>query len=133
MDSFVTPSVFGGMLKHIGKWLSNLKRAKKRRKDQSLIAIEKVILATRKTMVYCRSLDRGISNLDMESEISMLWTELSFELDKLKLLKLAKRCQIKGRYWADPSQFNSEFLTQADISLEAVEQLALRIRAEITN
>jgi hypothetical protein len=44
---------------------------------------------------------------------------------------LAKRCDITGRYWADPTQFDQEFLQRADVGLARMEQLARRLVAEI--
>ena len=60
-----------------------------------------------------------------------MWTELSFKLADLKLSKLAKRCDIKGRYWANPAQFDAEFLQKADVGLETMERLARQMVAEI--
>jgi hypothetical protein len=60
-----------------------------------------------------------------------MWTELGFRLEDLDLLKLAKRCDIKGKYWADPVHYDSEFLNKADVGLERMEQLARQMVPEI--
>lgn len=60
-----------------------------------------------------------------------MWSELGFRLKDLGLGALAKRCDISGRYWADPTQFDSEFLQRADVGLERMEQLARQLLAEV--
>jgi hypothetical protein len=60
-----------------------------------------------------------------------MWTELGFRLNDLKLTKLAKRCDIKGRYWADPARYDSNFLEKADVGLERMEQLARQMISKI--
>jgi hypothetical protein len=56
--------------------------------------------------------------MDVVTDIS-LWV-------LIKHLKqwLTKRCDIKGKYWADPVHYDSEFLNKADVGLERMEQLA---------
>jgi len=44
---------------------------------------------------------------------------------------LAKRCDIRGRYWADPNILDADLLQRADIGLERMEQLARQLLAEI--
>ena len=60
-----------------------------------------------------------------------MWTQLSFRLYDLGLAQLAKKCDMKGRHWADPDQFDDEFLKQADLSLETMEKLAKQILKEL--
>jgi hypothetical protein len=60
-----------------------------------------------------------------------MWTELGFRLRDLELTRLAKRCDINGRYWADPEQFDADFLRRADIGLARMEQLARQLLAGI--
>jgi len=60
-----------------------------------------------------------------------MWTELGFRLGDLELTSLAKRCDISGRYWADPDQFEEDFLRKADIGLARMEQLARQMIAQI--
>jgi len=114
-----------GLLTHLKKWVSNLRRASKQRKLESKSALRDVIKAVRKTTVYARSLKQGEKPfLTQESELSLLWTELSFKLDDLDLAKLAKRCHITGIYWSDPSQLDSDFLDKAEVGLADIERLA---------
>lgn len=127
----ITQIAVSALLKHVLSWLTNLKRAGEARKRESLNALNKVIVAVRKTSVYSRDRETGGADLTIEAELAVLWTELSFELQTLGLTKLAKKCDVKGRYWAAPESFTKEWLAQAEIGLETVEQLARRIKAEI--
>jgi hypothetical protein len=68
---------------------------------------------------------------EIETDLAVVWTELSFSMHDLGLVKLAKRCAIKGRQWADPSQFDQDFLDKADVGLDKIEQLANQLLAEI--
>lgn len=118
------------ILKHTATWLRNLSRASNKRKLESIAAVREVVQASRRTGVYVRHLrDGGDRSNETEMELSMIWTELSFTLGDLGLSALAKRCDIKGRHWSDPTQFDDDFLEKADISLETMERLARNIQA----
>jgi len=113
------------IITHVKKWVTNLLRAKSERKKQSKEALRAVIKAVRETTIYLRSLrEGGQKSIEKERELSLLWTDLSFGLEDLGLKKLATRCSMKGRYWADPAAFNKTFLNRADIRLADIEQLA---------
>ncbi len=120
------------LIKHLKQWLTNLKRASNARQSQSIEALRAVVIAARHTQAYLRLLNDTL-NQDhaREAKLSEMWTELGFRLTDLGLSKLAKRCDIKGRYWADPNRFDSEFLQKADVGLERMEQLARQMLAEI--
>ena len=128
----LTESVLWGLFKHSKQWLTNLQRASTERKTQSIEALRGVVLAARYTQTYIRQL-KETENQDHgeEASLSTVWTELGFKLADLGLPALAKRCDIKGRYWADSSQFDETFLNKADISLERMEQLARLTIGEI--
>ncbi len=120
------------LLKHTSSWLGNLNRAKGNRKKESIDALRKVVKATRKTAVYMRQIkETGQKSHAVETELAELWTELGFALQDLGVTKLAKRCAIKGRQWADPKQFDKDFLEKADVGLDKIEQLANLMLAEI--
>lgn len=122
------------LVKHTGSWLSNLKRAKDTRKKESIEALRKVVIAARKTSVYMRQLkETGKRSHETEAELAVFWTELSFALQDLGVDKLAKRCYIKGRQWADPSQIDKDYLEKADVGLEKMEQLANEVLLEINS
>ncbi len=129
---FITDVSLWELVKHLKQWLVNLRKAGEARKTESVEALRAVIVAARHTSAYVRRLNEtGQQDHAEEANLSTMWTKLSFMLADLKLSKLAKRCDIKGRYWANPAQFDSEFLEKADIGLERMEQLARQMVAEI--
>ncbi|WP_456416341.1 hypothetical protein [Thiolapillus sp.] len=130
----LTSKVLGELFSHGSRWLSNLRRAKEERKRESVRALRQVITASRETAVYIRQLnENGHHDHAMERRLSLLWTELGFTLEDLGIPKLAKRCQIKGKHWANPKHYDRDFLEKSDTSLEKMERLALAILAEINH
>ena len=120
------------LLKHLSQWLGNLSRAKQQRQRESIEALRAVVLAARHTQAYLRQLeDTGNQDHATEAKLAGLWTELGFRLIDLGLTKLAKRCDIRGRYWANPNNLDADFLQRADIGLERMEQLARQLLAEV--
>ena len=120
------------LFKHLKLWLRNLNRASEQRKSQSVSALRSVIVVTRSTAAYMRQLsETDKRSYPKEANLSEQWTRLGFELSDLGLAKLAKRCDINGRYWSDPHQFEKAFLDKADVSLERMEQLARQMVAEV--
>jgi hypothetical protein len=121
------------LVTHLKRWLSNLLRARTKRKAESKEALRSVIRAVRETEIYIRQLkEGGKKSIKAEEKLSLRWTDLSFLLGDLKLEKLAKRCEIKGRYWADPSRYDSDFLNKVGTKLPEVERVALLALAEIS-
>lgn len=113
------------LLTHVVRWLANLGRANDVRKQASVTAVRDVILVARRTATYLRHVEQtGQQDVKQEQDLAERWTKLGFSMQDLGLAKLAKRCDIRGRAWADPSQFTPEFLEKADISLESIERLA---------
>ncbi len=116
---------------HVATWLRNLSRAKSNRQQESLQAVNKVIQTLRMTQAYSRGLQEGQKNHTTEGAIAVQWTELGQELERLGLTALAKKCEVAGRYWADPSQLDAEFLRQAKTDLASVEKLARDLQVRI--
>lgn len=128
----ISSSQLWEILKHAGAWLANLGRASRERKEQSVRAVRNVITASRETAVYVRQLkETGKHNHATEAHLSVLWTELSFALEDIGISKLAKRCHINGKHWADPDHYDQEFLQKADVSLDRMEKLANHILIQI--
>lgn len=120
------------LFKHLSQWLGNLSRAKQQRQRESIEALRAVVLAARHTQAYLRQLeDTGNQDHATEAKLAGLWTELGFRLIDLGLTKLAKRCDIRGRYWANPKNLDADFLQRADIGLERMEQLARQLLAKV--
>lgn len=130
MPGPVAESALKALLANLGRYLANLARAGERRREQSRQALQRVVRATRQTRVYVRQLDAsGKRDFGKEEQLSATWTDLSFELRKLGVSALAKRCDIAGGYWSDPEQFSQGFLEKArarlqDLELEAKSLLA---------
>ncbi len=129
----ISAGLLWDIFKHVRSWLANLDRASEVRKQQSIRALRDVIKASRETAVYMRQLkDKGEIDHSIESRLSVLWTELGFSLQDLGINKLAKRCQIKGRHWANPDQYDTDFIQKADVSLERMESLANEILQHVS-
>ncbi len=127
-----TTTLLWDIFKHVRSWLANLNRAGVSRKKQSIKALRGVITAARATAVYLRHIkDSGQPNHQTEAHLSVLWTELGFALEDIGIDKLAKRCQIKGMLWANPKQYDKDFIIKADVSLERMEQLARQILNQV--
>lgn len=128
----ITSEALWEILKHAKSWLANLVRAGDKRKEQSVRAVRNVITAARETAVYIRSMkDTGSRNHNTEARLAVLWTELGFSLQDIGITKLAKRCEISGKHWANPNHYHQDFLEKADVSLESIEKLANEILAQI--
>jgi len=130
------PPLAGNLLwelfKHLRQWLVNLDRASEQRQRESIAALRSVTVAARGTRVYLRRIaDTGSADHAEEARLSQMWTELGFKLKDLGLGALAKRCDVTGRYWSDPAQFERRFLDKADVGLERMEQLARQMVARI--
>jgi len=130
--ALISDSVLWELFRHLKSWLTNLQRAGDARKRESVEALRAVVIAARHTQTYLRRLrDHGKQDHAEEARLASMWTELGFRLGDLELTSLAKRCDISGRYWADPDQFEEDFLRKADIGLARMEQLARQMIAQI--
>lgn len=132
MFEVITSISLWELTKHTASWLSNLSRAKKARKKESVKALRKVVIASRKTSIYLRKLKEGSKrSVAEEGELSLLWTELGFELKDLGLQKLSDRCALTGKQWQDPDKADPALLEKADSGLERLERNALQMLEEI--
>lgn len=131
IEPVIPAQTLGTLANYLIQWLQGLLRASKQRKIDCLTAIDGVISGIRQTQAYCRARDEGKANPQTEANLAAMWTQLGFELDALGIKRLAKRCDVKGRYWASPKQFSEEWWDLADIELDSVDQLARRLKAEI--
>lgn len=119
------------LIKEIVGWLAGLRRASDQRKRECLEAVESVVAGVRRTEAYCRARDGGETSLKTEGQLAEMWTKIGFKLRGVGVTDLAKRCDVKGRYWANPKKFSEEWWDAADIGLAAVERLAHQIRARV--
>ncbi len=132
MPSAVAESALKALLANLGRYLANLARAGAKRREESRRALEGVIRATRQTKVYLRALDdHGKRDYQKEERLADTWTKLSFELRKLDVKALAKRCDIAGGYWSDPDKFSVSFLKKAKARLQDLELEARTLLAKL--
>lgn len=132
MPSAVTESVLRALIANLGRYLANLARAGKKRREESRRALQGVIRATRQTRVYARQLEAsGKRDFSREEKLSATWTDLSFELRSLGVSALAKRCDIAGGYWSDPENFSDDFLDKARVRLQDLELEAKTLLAQL--
>jgi hypothetical protein len=132
MPSPVTESALKALLANLARYLANLARAGASRREVSRKALEGVIRATRRTRVYVRELTAsGKRDFSKEERLSATWTDLSFELRKLGVSALAKRCDIAGGYWSDPERFSDDFLEKARVRLQDLEFEARTLLARL--
>ncbi len=128
-----TESALRALLANLGRYLANLARAGHRRREESRQALQGVIRATRQTAVYLRALNaNGKRDFAKEEKLSDTWTTLSFELKKLGVSALAKRCDIAGGYWSDPERFSADFLAKAKVRLRDLEAEARALLARLS-
>lgn len=132
MATPITESTLKALLANLGRYLANLARAGRQRKEESRKALQGVIRATRQTKVYLRALNtRGKRDFSKEERLTDTWTKLAFELKKLGVETLAKRCDIAGGYWSDPERFSDAFLDQAKVRLQDLEMEARALLAKL--
>lgn len=128
----ISERILWELFRHLKSWLANLQRAGNERKRQSIDALRAVVVASRHTRAYLRGLqDTARQNHAEEARLAGMWTELGFRLSDLGLAKLAKRCDISGRYWSDPARLDDDFMQKADVGLDRMEQLARQMIAEV--
>ncbi|MEE4362130.1 MAG: hypothetical protein V2I63_11480 [Pseudomonadales bacterium] len=124
-DPVVNAALLDGLLGHVRRWLANLARARSTRRIESEAALQNVVRAARETALYMRQLKAtGVPDHARERELALRWTDLGFELQRLGMDALAKRCDIKGREWVDPEQFDALFLARAQVRLSDLEKQA---------
>ena len=119
----LSPENLWDLLKHVKSWLINLERAGEARKKESVEALRAVLSAVRETESYLRRLRSEGRDQNMEDKLSLLWTELSYKLTDIGLDKLAKKCFMKGKYWADKEKYSDAYFDKYGVSLELIEHL----------
>ena len=88
--ALITDISLWALIRHLGTWLNNLRRAGDARKRQSIKALRRVITAARTTRAYLRKLnDTARQDHAQEAKLAEKWTRLGFELKDLGLGALA--------------------------------------------
>lgn len=127
----LSAATVGTLSKHLAQWIRGLFRASAQRQAECIRAINAVIAGVRRTRAYARQRNAGRVDPGTEADLALMWTQLGHQLETLRVPKLAKRCDVKGRYWSDPGAFSKEWLADADIGLDSVEGLARRLKAQV--
>jgi hypothetical protein len=79
-------------------------------------ALTSFLRALNETEIYYGTLRESGKDRDREEELSRTWIEVSQELCIVDL-ELAKRCEMKARYWADPVGWSPRQLENAHITI----------------
>ena len=111
------------------EWFEAISSHKKRRDEEHEEAIEALYTALNETRIYIGRINRaGESHRDEDTEakLSRLWTKASRKLRKVDS-HLAKRCFMKGDYWANPDGWTEEDIARARIQIDKVFRAARRL------
>ena len=112
-------------------WFGLLRKEKLERGERERRAIKALYVALNETVLYFRRLDRPYlarskkekaefeRSVQTEEALSRLWIEASVELRGVNS-DLAKRCYLKGIYWADRDGWSDDDVRRANIKLKRV-------------
>jgi hypothetical protein len=90
-----------------------LQREEDNRREHALTAF---LRALNETEIYYGSLRDSDKDRDREEELSRLWIDVSRELLVVDV-ELAKRCEAKAKYWADPIGWTPQAVERAQIAI----------------
>lgn len=90
-----------------------------KQRNDAINALLDALSETRIMFGTCRV--KGQRDRIKEEMISRLWTKASRAVEPFDQ-KLANRCLTKGKYWSDPTGWNTNDLLAAKITIEEVEQ-----------
>ena len=90
-----------------------LQREDENRREHALIAF---LRALNETEIYYGSLRDSDKDRGIEEELSRLWVDVSRELLFVDV-ELAKRCESKAKYWADPVGWTPQAVEDARIAI----------------
>ena len=100
--------------------LGLVREAKVRREEQADQALAAVYIAANETQKYISALHRGAErDIDREYDLSRLWHLASIPLRYFDS-DLARRCELKGRYWLAPDDWTVSDINGARIGLDRV-------------
>jgi hypothetical protein len=110
-------------------WFGLLRKDKLERSERERRAIKALYEALNETCLYFRRLDRPhlarskrvgkefTRYVQTEEALSRLWREASVELRDVNP-GLARRCYLKGNYWADRDGWSDDEVRKANIKLK---------------
>jgi hypothetical protein len=113
------------LLTHAYRWLVNLRRASRGRRQASVRALQQLVKVARQTAVYLRHKEQdGKPDPQLEMALCDAWGDLSFRLKELGLTALAKKCDVRSRLWAWPDTYDSDYVRKAAVQLDTIEKEA---------
>jgi len=98
-------SIFNGII----RWLRAIGEAQEKRTAASNQALSRIYTAANETKAYIADLRSGESDRKRERQLSSLWGDAGIALMQLDR-DLARKCLIKGEYWADPESWSERWL-----------------------
>lgn len=108
------------VFQHIITWLKLATDEKKRSNEDYKKALLSVYFAANETKTYMATVKRRKKpDARREAELSRMWTQAAVEIRELDA-ELAKKCLLRGDYWADPTAWTQDELDQAKISLKEI-------------
>jgi hypothetical protein len=131
MEADMEAAVVLGVADSVLSWFGLMREEKHQRSERERRAIKALLIAVNETVLYFRRLDNphlarteeerlGFErNIQAEEALSRLWMDASAELREINP-DLAKRCFLKGQYWADRDSWSSDDVLNANIKLEEV-------------
>src|SRR5438105_15750073 len=84
--------------------------------EQREYAVTSLMRALNETEIYYGNLRHENTDRSKEAELSRMWTEVSREIRPIDA-ELARRCELKGRFWADPVGWNPNQVMEMRITI----------------
>src|SRR5437762_128109 len=100
-----------------------LQREEDNRREHALYAF---VRALNETEIYYGTLRNSGKDRDREEELSRLWIDVSRELFVVDV-ELAKRCELKAKYWADPVGWTLQAVEPAQIAIHEMRSALERL------
>lgn len=111
-------------------WLAKQSAERARRDAEYRTALDRLGTAVNATEFYLHRRREGSPRSeDKESDLSALWDSAGRALRHINPT-LARRCRIKGKYWADPAKWTSTQIDELDIRLKSVAMDLDRLMAD---
>jgi hypothetical protein len=108
------------LLADLRKWIQQARARKQLRDERGQRAVEAILRAVNETTVYIAAQARGDRvSRNREAELSRNWTSAAAALHGIDD-DLARRCEMKGAFWANPESWSQDDLTKARILLKQV-------------
>ncbi len=132
MDNPLKEAIFyWEVAKHLKKWVTNLKRARENRKNESIEALRQVIVASRGMRIYINEWKEGVRDYPSEKQLSEEWTKLGFLVKDLGLQDLSNKCDELALKLTMIDQVGKETVEKTREALVSIEERAREILNEV--